>query len=330
MRKILLLSLAALMMTAVPAFADEIDDALPAGTPQMVEDNVRKMVDDGIQKEAALEMANEMAKNKFDDKQMLEAQKKVMEAHQKGLPVEPLMDNIKEGEVKHMAPDDVVHEMEVEVEHLEIAHAEVEGLELEPGRGKKLTATIAEGMAAGLEPEDVHQMQSRVRERTRTRDRNGAADLADATFEAARDLARQGVSSKKAAHVVEAALEKEYEPEDMHQMRTRHQERTRTRNRGADDAADDLSREIEARGKAAEGEPAEVRGKAAEGEPAEARGKAAEGEPAKTGSGKKVVTSGDGGGGGESEGGDDSGGSGKSGGDSGGGGSSGGGGGGKD
>ena len=77
MRKFFWICLIAVMTAATPTLADEIDDALPADTPQRVEENLRRLDGLGIDRSGLLEMTRTMLRNRYSESQMVQAQEMV-------------------------------------------------------------------------------------------------------------------------------------------------------------------------------------------------------------------------------------------------------------
>jgi hypothetical protein len=242
MRKFFWICLVAVMTAATPALADEIDDALPAGTPQRVEENLRQLDGLGVDRSGLLEMTRTMVRNRYSEGQMIQAQEMIRETLRQGLPAEPVINKVMEGEAKQAAPENVIRAMEQVRNRYAYAKSKVEELELDPQLTRSMTGTIAECMAAGLEEGDVEKLGQRLRQRTRTMDRVHAGELAEASFETARDIARMGASSDSASETVGAALDEGFEPGDMVQLRNRFRERVRYGQ--ADEVADEFTKGI--------------------------------------------------------------------------------------
>jgi len=219
MKKVLAIICLMLMMYSAPGFADELGDALGSMATERVRTSARQMVNAGIETDEVLKMTRLMVQSRFSEQVMLQAHEIVLQTHNVGLPVVPVMNKAYEGMAKQVRAEDIMRAMATIRHRYAYAYRNTEEFTQEKARLRRMGTVIAEGLAAGMEEKDTDAILDRLRDRTRDMQRDQACELATESFTAARDMARLGVTSEDAGNVVTAALQRRYSAVEMRQMR---------------------------------------------------------------------------------------------------------------
>jgi hypothetical protein len=186
--------------------------------------NVDACVDLGIT-EAALEtlFPGEQKRSRVSARTMLRLQERVKTAAQEGLPVDPVVAKIQEGQIKGV-PDPLLEracermENHVRASSRVMNRAADEGFEPpgEPVRKREAQKEMAQQMWRGMNEEGYEQLRTRARERAR----DGECDVEDlvAAGELATRLMEAGVERKRAMNVSGDALQHGYRTAEMRQL----------------------------------------------------------------------------------------------------------------
>ena len=156
----------------------------------------------------------------FTEQQVVQVRSMINTARQKGLPAEAVTDKIHEGIAKRVAPDRIVQAAERVTSRYEYGYALAEKLATEKQQVAQLGKTMADGLAAGLTRGDAEQIVEQLQARKEEMNRTELQSLAQEAVRTARDLSRQGVSSKTTTETVTTAVQKGFSAEEMHTMRT--------------------------------------------------------------------------------------------------------------
>jgi hypothetical protein len=227
MKKLIALVFIGLLM-ALPAWADEVDDGLPQGTDAALKAQTRAMIQAGVESDDALRMTRAMLQNRFERRQIIQAQEAVMAALKQGCPAEPVMNKAYEGMMKQVAAERVVQAMQQVQLRYAAAYRNADTLGLGTEVRNQVGNRLAEGMAAGLEEEDAARIMQQIRIRTQTMAQSQAAnDLAGETAATTRDLARLGASSEDTAEMVCQALQHNYQAKEMIRLRRQFRQQVR-------------------------------------------------------------------------------------------------------
>lgn len=219
------LAIFALLVSAMPVWADEVDDGLPATVNEQVRTQTRTMIRVGVPAADAVEMTRRMIQHRFRNEETLQAQRQVAAACEEGLPYEPLFNKLQEGLAKQVSPEDIVKAMQSVRERYRYAYQYARQITSDKSKQKALGEAQAQGLAAGLKTRDMQRINEQVRERIRLKTCDDCPQLALESALAARDMARLGVDSGTTGDVVRRALESGYDSAQM--LRMRHQFRAR-------------------------------------------------------------------------------------------------------
>jgi hypothetical protein len=218
--KILATALFCLGLLAVaPAFGDSAAP-IPDTWSKTLQTSTQKMVRAGIPADDAVAMTSAMIQARFSQQQIKQAQKVVVKAHQKGLPVEPVINKAFEGMAKHVRPHSVIKAMERVSSRYGYAFRQASRLSHQKTDVEKLGHILAAGLAAGLKHKDVEKMIGRLHKDASHLSRADQRTLAAAALVTARDMARQGVTSAHTGQVVSRALQQGFKT---HEMQSLHQ-----------------------------------------------------------------------------------------------------------
>ena len=207
--------LALLLLGAGPALGDAVDDGLPAGAPQAVKVSARQAIQNGLKQDSVVNITRAMLQSKFDHQQIQLAHALMIEAHNSGMPVEPLMNKAFEGMAKNVPAPMIVRAMETVQARNAFAFQRAAKLAKDKSHTQSLGRTLAAGLAAGLSMEDADKITAMVQQRARSMNSEQAHSLALACFQTARDASRLGVSSAAVTGMLSAALAKGFSHEDM-------------------------------------------------------------------------------------------------------------------
>ncbi len=219
MKKIIIIMACLLLFFAVPAFADEIDDALPTMASEDVRANVRQLVHYGMNSDDIITFTRAMIQNRFRQENTLEAQRIVMKTFQEGLPVGPVMNKAYEGMAKQIVDRNIVRAMETVRIRYSYSYGQARKITRDRSQVVELGGVIAGGLAAGIQRRDADAIMNSLRERTRDMKQNQSCLLAIATFEAVRDMSRLGAGSQEATEVVCQALRHRFSTQEMIQVK---------------------------------------------------------------------------------------------------------------
>ncbi len=217
-----------LLFYASIALADAVDDRLPPETPDKLKVSTRQMMQAGLKGNDVIRMTRLMLANNFTIDSTLKAQQIIMNAHNKGLPVEPLENKVFEGMAKNVRADRIVRAMEIVLSRYAFAYERSTVLSKGKEQISRLGNTLAAGLAAGLNNQDAAQICSMVQSRAQNMNSLAHNNLALETLETARDMARLSVGSKAVTDVLTQALQKGYNAEEMKSMRTSFMSHSRT------------------------------------------------------------------------------------------------------
>ncbi len=208
-----------LLFYASIALADAVDDRLPPETPDKLKASTRQMIQAGLKSDDAIKMTRSMLENDFTIDNTLRAQQIIMNAHNKGLPIEPLGNKAFEGMAKNVKADRIIRAMEKVLARYTFAYERAAVLSKEKEQISRLGNTLAAGLAAGLNNQDAAQICSDVQNRAQNMNSIEHDSLAFETLKTARDMARLSVASKAVAEVLSQALQKGYSAKEMKSMR---------------------------------------------------------------------------------------------------------------
>lgn len=216
MKKLLYLFLLIFLFIPSMSFSDEVDDALPAGTPERVKASVRNNVNLGVNNSGLLEMTRSMLNSRFSENQMIEAHKTLMNAKGEDLPVEPLMNKLHEGIAKQIKAEKILQAMEKVRSRYERANRLAGAYTQNKEQARSMTMHIADCMSAGVENADMEKIMERLM--VRKQQNGGEDDLEKETLRMTRMMALSRARSKDVTDVVESALKMGYNAKEMNHL----------------------------------------------------------------------------------------------------------------
>ena len=229
MKKICLITCAILFCASL-AFGDEVQDKLSPVATEELKAGTREMISSGINSDDAIGMTKLMLQNRFRHQLILSAQHIIMNAQRQGLPVQPIMNKAHEGMAKHAQHKDIVQAMERVRSRYAFAYQQAKIVTQNSAQMHYVGNTIAQGLAAGMDEEDVGRIMQSFQHRAQEMTRANAEQLARETFMATRTMTRLGVSSKAAMELVCQALQNRFTAREMKRMRNTFMTRSRNEN----------------------------------------------------------------------------------------------------
>ncbi len=216
--------------------------AVPDTWSASLQQSTREMVRAGVPADDAIAMTSSMVQARFNRQQIQQAQQVVVKAHQKGLPVAPVISKALEGVAKQVPPRSVIRAMERVSSRYAYAFNMASRLTREKPEIERLGQLIAASLAAGMSHRDMAKMVGRLHNEVRHLSRDDRRALAAAALVTARDMARQGVPSAHAAQVVDRALHRGFKAHEMQALH--HAFMSRSAAMPADQVALSFSRSI--------------------------------------------------------------------------------------
>lgn len=187
-------------------------------TQTQLQDQTRDQQRDRVQDQVTPDdpdYVSAMHQYQFRNENVMRIQNMIRDAQLKGLPTEPLQDKVHEGIAKKAGQENIVRAVAQVQSRYENGYRHARGLFAEPEQVANLGNRFAEAHAAGLANEDAEKLMAQLQNRTRTMNREQAYQLAEETITAARNVARQGVTSGTVADIFIKALQHSYKARDM-------------------------------------------------------------------------------------------------------------------
>jgi len=208
-----------LMVWTCPVWADDIDDALPENTSLQIRNNTRQMVQAGFSKADATQLTRAMLQHHFQEKYAIQAQNMLTETMHSGLPVAPMMNKAFEGMAKNKPDTTIVQAMKKTQSRYAYAYRKAEQISTGSKSRNNIANTIAQGLGAGLQNQDIDRIMTQMQVRSRSMTQHKAEDLCLQTFMAARVMARLGVDPDKVSNMLSLALQNQFTAKQMQQVR---------------------------------------------------------------------------------------------------------------
>ncbi len=202
------------LLIAGPALGDSTLP-VPDTWSASLQKSTQEMVRAGIPAQDAIAMTSSMIQARFSRQEIQQAQHVVVKAHQKGLPVEPVISKALEGVAKQVPPRSIIRAMTRVTSRYAYAFQQASRLSTQKADIERLGKLIAASLAAGMTHRDVNKMVGRLHNEARHMSREDRRALATNALVTARDMARQGVTSAHAAQVVDRALQKGFKAHEM-------------------------------------------------------------------------------------------------------------------
>jgi hypothetical protein len=207
------------VLFASTAFGDVVDDSLPPDAPQMVKASARNAIQSGLDQDGVGKLTRAMLQHRFEGQQIRHCHALMIQAHNSGMPVEPLMNKAYEGMAKGVGPSLVLKAMERVQERNTQAYRHAKQLSQDKAQMAGLGNSLSAAMAAGFAPEEADRITQMIRQRAQTVQPDEAYSLALECFYTARDVSRLGVSSEATADMLGGALENGFNHQKMRAMR---------------------------------------------------------------------------------------------------------------
>ncbi|MBN2283596.1 MAG: hypothetical protein JXO48_06875 [Deltaproteobacteria bacterium] len=208
-----------LFFCAAPAFGDVVQDGLSDQASERIMNGTRALIAAGMDEDAAVHLTQAMIGSHMSEELTLRAQGVLKDAASEGLPLEPIMNKAYEGMAKKVHADRVVRAMEAVRSRYAYAYEKVGLLVQERSHLRSAGDILADGLAAGLGPEDAQRLVTRLRDMKRDRTQEEVEALAEETFRTTRDMARAGVSSSLATETLMQALQHRFGVREMAMLR---------------------------------------------------------------------------------------------------------------
>jgi len=207
------------LMFASTAFGDQTDDSLPPDAPQTVKASTRQAIQSGLAQEEVVRLTQAMLQNKFDEQQIQVAHALMIQAHNSGMPVQPLMNKAFEGMAKGVDPSRIVGAMETVQLRNSLAYRNAAQLSGNKSRIANLGRALSAALAAGFSKEDADKLTQMNRQQAKSMPSDEAYSLALECFKTARDVSRLGVSSQAVTNMLAGALSQGFNHQNMRAMR---------------------------------------------------------------------------------------------------------------
>jgi hypothetical protein len=217
MKKICIITV--LIIIAASAAADEVKEALSDITSDEVIQSTRELIQSGIQTNSVIVVTRNMVQNGFKNQQIKNAQQILLDAHQQGLPPDPIINKAFEGMSKHVQADRIISAMEKVQARYAFAHQQAVKLTGQKTQINQMGHIMASGLAAGLNEKDIETMMQGLQESSRGMNADQRNALAIETFKLARDMSRLGVSPSQTVSVISQALHHQFNAMQMQNMR---------------------------------------------------------------------------------------------------------------
>ena len=141
-----------------------------------------------------------------------------METMQSGLPVDPVMNKAFEGMAKNKPDETIVQAMKKTQSRYAYAYRKAQDVTTDEESQNTLGQSIAQGMGAGLQDQDIERVMAQLQTRTRQMSQKKADELCLQTFQTARVMARLGVDPDNVSDVVSQALQNQFTAKKMRQL----------------------------------------------------------------------------------------------------------------
>ncbi len=163
------------------------------------------------------DVSQTMNKAGFTEEQALQVESSLKFARQNNLPADVIVDKLQEGIAKNIAPERIVRAIERIASRYSHAHLLAGNLVEDKQKAAPLGNIMASGMAAGLTTQDAEKITADFKEKYPHKTKNYS--LVKEMMLTVRDLVRRGVTSATAVDVVEVALQKGLNVNEMRAIR---------------------------------------------------------------------------------------------------------------
>ncbi len=220
MKHFLIVLVGILVWTTV-AMGETVEQGLPQSATEQVRTSAHRAINSGLDHDAVMEMTRSMLEHNFDPDHILQAHAILMESHQQGLPVEPIMNKAHEGMAKQIPGENVVRAMEQVQSRHQFAAEHAQTFTRNRGQMTRISELMADSLAAGIHRKDAARIMQTLQTRSQHMTQAQTIELATETLMTTRALARQGQASAMAADTVCKGLQQGWGPQEMHAMRNK-------------------------------------------------------------------------------------------------------------
>ena len=205
-----------ILLTAIVAGAGEQRGAELIALPgaQAIE---RQLTQAGIRPEEAASLIQAMRRARFSEEQMLRVGEQLASDGGPADAAAPVLAKIHEGIAKGIPPETILTATARVRDRYRLA--ERLALRLAPTRDDRLTATLADCLAAGLTEQEAMRITASLHTRTRDMSDPQTRSLMIQTLLTAKTMVRQNVSSGTTAELIGTALARGYGSEEMQTLR---------------------------------------------------------------------------------------------------------------
>ncbi len=220
MLKKLLISGALAVALSAPAFGATNINTLVNELPPQVRNRAEVMLNIGINSSAVAEMLQNMVQKKINTQTELQIINQVIAAKQQGLPVDPVVEKADEGFAKGVSATKIVQAMQQVRNTYAYAYAQTKKLNIPPQAQKQVATNIANALSAGMTMDEMNQIMTQLREKTKTMNQTQAQALAVNATATAATFVMYGAPGTQAASTVTNALKNNMTPHQLEQIRT--------------------------------------------------------------------------------------------------------------
>jgi hypothetical protein len=189
----------------------------PPDNESLPDENIRavehQLVESGLLQEDAQATIRAMVEARFTEEQMVRASRQITEGGAQGT-ARAIRAKIHEGIAKGVNPETILQATAKVRNRYEVAEKFASKL-----KQAELAGIYADCLAAGLSEKDAQRLTAALQARKSTRGKSESRNLAVETLATARDMVRQGVSSKTTSEVLETALSQDYSEKNMRTIR---------------------------------------------------------------------------------------------------------------
>lgn len=201
-------------------FAEE-SPALSQRAIESIQQQTHEMRALGVPESQARKMLTLMVQKTFQKQTRIRARQVIITAAKEGLSTEPIINKAMEGMAKQVREQNIIVAMEAVYRRHAHANQLARSLSNDKENIEIMTQTIADSMAAGMKSTDIKSVVARLQVRTlqQTRNRSENDNLAIQTMKTVCTMARLGVESSIVSDILRNALQNQYSPQEIKQLR---------------------------------------------------------------------------------------------------------------
>lgn len=177
----------------------------------------RQLVRSGIPEDEAQTTVRAMIRARFTVEQVVRAGKQMASDDRRGITGQAVRDKIHEGVAKGVPPENILSAAEKVRSRLE--YSAKLAVELHETNTMSVVTAYADCLAAGLTEQHAHQLTNAIKARAGTPGNSSSQSLTMETLLTAREMVRRNISSATTVGVLESALARSYNGEEMRSLR---------------------------------------------------------------------------------------------------------------